>query len=238
MSQQTISYGSIEEQNDYYYVNNNNNDYFCIAFSDYNTKAVRYYNEFIKKYNNLPKDKDASIQHFNTIQNWLVLNYNYASNGSFSNVLKQINKRAQILLLFGWGRGAKNLWKYLLLNKLPILLLDPELNEQDLEYYKSMSNKQRNMTIINCNSDNWNNNKQIQRQLRILENNYQNFDNSLIKQPNNNGLSATHNLIGQPLFNNNIIIKAYDAVLNTSYYRDKVKIYDLQEDRYIRRYNI
>jgi hypothetical protein len=238
MSQQIISYGSIEEQNDYYYVNNNSNDYFCIAFSDYNTKAVRYYNEFIKKYNNLPKDKDASIQHFNTIQNWLVLNYNYASNGSFSNVLKQINKRAQILLLFGWGRGAKNLWKYLLLNKLPILLLDPELNEQDLEYYKSMSNKQRNMTIINCNSDNWNNNKQIQRQLRILENNYQNFDNSLIKQPNNNGLSATHNLIGQPLFNNNIIIKAYDAVLNTSYYRDKVKIYDLQEDRYIRRYNI
>jgi len=101
MSQQIISYGSIEEQNDYYYVNNNSNDYFCIAFSDYNTKAVRYYNEFIKKYNNLPKDKDASIQHFNTIQNWLVLNYNYASNGSFSNVLKQINKRAQILLLFG-----------------------------------------------------------------------------------------------------------------------------------------
>jgi len=119
-----------------------------------------------------------------------------------------------------------------------ILDENPELNEQDLEYYKSMSNKQRNMTIINCNSDNWNNNKQIQRQLRILENNYQNFDNSLIKQPNNNGLSATHNLIGQPLFNNNIIIKAYDAVLNTSYYRDKVKIYDLQEDRYIRRYNI
>lgn len=230
--------GNIINKNDFLLRKTNKNSYYCVVFSDTNTDSSKFYKDFLLKFNNLPNDKGLSINHFNTIQNWLIINPSFLINGTFLKLLRTLDYHSEILMLIGWGYGAKDLWKYLVLNKLPILFLDPVIDEQGLEYYSTMSERQRNMTIINSNSNNWNSNKQTQRLLKIIENNYQNFDNSLIKQPGYNGLDATHNLIGQPLFNNNIIIKAYDAVLNTSYYRDNVKLFDLSEDRYIRRYNL
>ena len=230
--------GSILNNNDFYLRKTNKNSYYCIVFTDTKTESIDFYEKFLLKYNNLPKDGGSSLNHFNTIQNWFIVNPSYLENNLFYKFLKTVDYNSEILMLIGWGSGAKNLWKYLPLNKVPIIFLDPIIDEQGLEYYSTMSERQRNMTIINSNSNNWNNNKQTQRLLKIIENNYQNFDNSLIKQPSFNGLDATHNLIGQPLFNNNIIIKSYDAILNTSYYRDNVKLFDLSDDRYIRRYNI
>ena len=230
--------GSILNNNDFHLRKTNKNSYYCVVFTDTKTESVDFYEKFLLKFNNLPKDDGSSLNHFNTIQNWFIVNPSYLENNLFNKFLKTIDYNSEILMLIGWGSGAKNLWKYLPLNKVPIIFLDPIIDEQGLEYYSTMSDKQRNMTIVNSNSDNWNSNKQTQRLLKIIENNYQNFDNSLIKQPGYNGLDASHNLIGQPLFNNNIIIKAYDAILNTTYYRDKVKLFDLSDDRYIRRYNI
>tara|TARA_S200002703_G_scaffold81133_4_gene70034 strand:+ start:1926 stop:2729 length:804 start_codon:yes stop_codon:yes gene_type:complete len=229
--------GSTFSNNDYFIHKSSNNLQYCVMFVEPNISAEDFYYKQLLSFNNLPPDNNASLNHFNKIQNWFILNYTFLKNGNFLKFIQQFETNANILLLAGWGKGAKDLWKYLLLNKLPIMLLDPSIDEKGLEYFKTMSTKQKNMTIINSNSDNWTSNKQTQRLLKIIENNYQNFDNSLIKQPGYNGLNATHNLIGQPLFNNNIIIKAYDAVLNTTYYRDRVKRFDLADDRYIRRYN-
>ena len=231
------SEGNIFQKTDFYLRKTNKNSYYCVVFTDNNIEAETFYNDYLLKFNNLPKDNDASLNHFNTIQNWFIVNSSYLKDGTFAKYLQMQDYTSKILLLIGFGNGAKHLWKYLLLNKLPIIFLDPVLDEQDLEYYKSMSDKQRNMTIINSNSNNWNSNKQTKRLLKIIENNYQNFDNSLIKQPDSDTKTATHNLLGQPLFNNDIIIKAYDAVLNTTYYRDKVQLYDLSDNRYKRRYN-
>lgn len=228
--------GSIFNNNDYYLRKSNDNPYYCICFPDKNTSSEDYYNDFIRAFNNLPDDQNFSKDHFNNIQNWLVVNHTLAKGGKFLNRLVNLEINALPLLLIGWGEGAKHLWQYLTLNKLPIILLDPVADNNSLEYYNNMSDTQRNMTIINSNCDNFRNNKLTRKTLYTIENSRGNFDGSVIKQPGLDDQSANHNLIGQPLFNNSIIIKAYDSVLQTDYYNDNVKPFDLSFNRYVERF--
>jgi len=228
--------GSVQNKDDYFFKKNNDNNYYCIAFPDKNITSEDYYNDFIRAFNNLPDDQNFSKDHFNNIQNWFVINHTYSQSGKFIEKLNTYDPQGIPLLLIGWGEGAKHLWQYLTLNKLPIILLDPVVDNNSLEYYNNMSDTQRNMTIINSNCDNFRNNKLTRKTLYTIENSRGNFDGSVIKQPGLDGQSANHNLIGQPLFNNSIIIKAYDSVLQTDYYNDNVKPYDLSFNRYVERY--
>jgi len=229
--------GTVQERNDYYFKKNNDNNYYCIAFPDKNISSENYYNNFVRAFNNLPDDQNFSKDHFEQIQNWLIVNHTYARSGRFHDFLiNELDSQGIPLLLIGWGEGAKHLWQYLTLNKLPIILLDPVVDNNSLEYYNNMSDTQRNMTIINSNCDNFRNNKLTRKTLYTIENSRGNFDGSVIKQPGLGEQSANHNLIGQPLFNNSIIIKAYDSVLQTDYYNDNVKPFDLAFNRYVERY--
>jgi hypothetical protein len=233
-----LSGGSFIDGTDYLLRKTNKNSQYCVVFTDDKTPCEKYYYDFLLKFNNFPNDQGFSKQHFDTIQNWFIVNNSFSVKGKFVDYLKEIDIYAEVLLIIGFGEGAKQLWKYLILNKLPIFLLDPIADNNSLNYYSSMSDTQRSMTILNSNSENWSSDKLTKKVLSTIENNYLNFDGSLIKQPGFKNLSATHNLIGQPLFNSNIIIKAYDSILNTNYYEENIKIFNLNFDRYTERYKL
>lgn len=231
-----MSGGNIFDNTDYLLRKTNKNNKYCILFTDGNISAEKFYRDFLLKFNNLPKDQGFSKDHFDTIQNWFIVNPSYAEKGKFQTLLESIDEFGEVLMLIGYAEGAYDLWQYLLMNKLPIILLDPLCDNSSLDYYSRMSDTQRAMTIINSNSDNWEQHPETQDVLKTIENTYSNFDGSVIKQPGNGDSTASHSIIGQPLFNSNIIIKTYDSILNTEYYEENVKVYDLQFDRYKERY--